>query len=215
MNRYREDLQMAMTDATGGATGGSDPGGADASDETGAKGGGDTTTNSGDIAGVDDGVYQGREDDPDFDTVTPGDEPGASLAAQGAGPPYPGFVDDTILDTPGQLDPAEEGNARMGEGTLRDLGIDEDLRTEMLDNAVAFGLDEQPTNVNDERAFDDGLPGSWSDFSVVSADSPEGTTRFADPNDDAGGEVRGPRVGGAGGFDGGPQRPRPLPGDED
>ncbi|AFZ68235.1 hypothetical protein [Deinococcus peraridilitoris] len=113
--------------------------------------------------------------------------------------------------TPGQLDEHEENNDRMGAGPTRDLGVPGELRQEMFENARIYGLDEQPMNVNDERAFDDGLPGSISDFSALSADNPEGSARFAEPNDDAGGEIKGPRVGGAGGIDGGPQRERPLP----
>lgn len=88
--------------------------------------------------------------------------------------------------TPGQLDEHEENNDRMGAGPTRDLGVPGELRQEMFENARIYGLDEQPMNVNDERAFDDGLPGSISDFSALSADNPEGSARFAEPNDDAG-----------------------------
>ncbi len=108
-------------------------------------------------------------------------------------------------------------------GMVHDLGVDAALREEMFDNARNFGLDEQPINVNDERAFDDGLPGSWSDFSPVAAETselenatPDGIApRFANPNQDGGGHVKGPRVGGSGGIDGGPARTTPLPGTEE
>ena len=221
----RELLYMAMTDATGGALG-DNADGTDANNQSDAMSGGDHTTNDGDIPGVDDGVYDPeaeRANAADNDVATlEGDEPGGALASAPQDPPYPGYVDDSVLATPGQIDPSEENDDRMGPASMRDLGIDPELREEMLDNAVAYGLDEQPTNVNDERAFDDGLPGSWSDFSPVAAEgsgldntSPEGAARFADPNNDAGGETQGPRVGGAGGFDGGPPRATPLPGDSD
>lgn len=103
-------------------------------------------------------------------------------------------------------------DALAGAGVAYDDGVPADIRTEMLDNAVAYGDDFTPNNVNDEPAFDDGTPGSFSDFSVITPDNPDGTTRLADPSQDAGGEVRGPRVGGSGGIDGGPPRARPLPG---
>ncbi|BDP41113.1 hypothetical protein DAETH_10820 [Deinococcus aetherius] len=103
-------------------------------------------------------------------------------------------------------------DALAGAGVAYDDGIDPSIRTEMLDNAMAYGDDFTPNNVNDEPSFDDGTPGSFSDFSVITPDTPGGTTRLADPNQDAGGEVRGPRVGGSGGIDGGPARTRPLPG---
>jgi|GEM_PF-5351664 len=203
----------AMTDATGGPLG-ENPDGADANNQSDAMSGGDHTTNDGDLPGIDDGTYG--------DDQSPGDEPGNTLASTPADPPYPGYVDDSVLETPGVIDHAEEGNARMGAGMQRDLGIDPALREEMLDNAVAYGLDEAPVNVNDERAFDDGLPGSWSDFSPVADENaplenatPDGAARFADPNDDAGGTVDGPRVGGDGGFDGGPPRREPLQGTDD
>lgn len=106
-------------------------------------------------------------------------------------------------------------DALAGAGVVYDDGIDPDIRTEMLDNAAAYGTDFVPNNVNDEPGFDDGVPGSFSDFSVVSADNPEGTTRLADPSQDAGGEVKGARVAGSGGIDGGPPRTRPLPGTEE
>ncbi|WP_216318468.1 hypothetical protein [Deinococcus aestuarii] len=107
-------------------------------------------------------------------------------------------------------------DALAGAGVAYDDGIDPALRSEMLDNAVAYGVDFAPGNVNDEPSFDDGTPASFSDFSVITADNAEGTTRLADPSQDAGGETKGPRVGGSGGIDGGPPRTRPLPGtDED
>lgn len=106
-------------------------------------------------------------------------------------------------------------DALAGAGMTFDDGIDPSLRTEMLDNAVAYGDDFTPNNVNDEPGFDDGTLGSFSDFSVITPGTPDGTTRLADPNNDAGGEVRGPRVGGSGGIDGGPPRTRPLPGTEE
>lgn len=199
-------LCMAMTDATGGGRGGDNPGGVDANDETDAMSGGDATSEDGDIPGVAD-EPDTEYDDPDADSdATPSDTPDQ---------PYPGYVPDEVVAAPGQIDENEIDNQRMGEASMRDLGIDPKLREEMLDNAVAYGLDVSPTNVNDERAFDDGLPGSWSDFSAVTEDAPEGTTRLADPNDDAGGDVKGPRVGGAGGFDGGPPRATPLPDSDD
>lgn len=106
-------------------------------------------------------------------------------------------------------------DALAGAGVVYDDGIDPAIRTEMLDNAAAYGTDFVPNNVNDEPGFDDGVPGSFSDFSVVSADHPEGTTRLADPSQDAGGEVRGARIAGSGGIDGGPPRTTPLPGTEE
>lgn len=111
---------------------------------------------------------------------------------------------------------AEGGSdALAGAGAVYDDGIDPSLRTEMLDNAAAYGDDFTPNNVNDEPAFDDGVPGSFSDFSVITPDNPQGTTRLADPSLDAGGQVKGPRVGGSGGVDGGPPRSTPLPGTEE
>lgn len=108
----------------------------------------------------------------------------------------------------------EGGNdALAGAGLTYDDGIDPSLRTEMLDNAAAYGEDFTPNNVNDEPSFDDGTPASFSDFSLPG--DPGGAPRLADPNQDAGGEVRGPRVGGSGGIDGGPPRTRPLPGTEE
>lgn len=102
-----------------------------------------------------------------------------------------------------------------GAGVVYDDGIEPSLRTEMLDNASAYMADTPPANVNDEPGFDDGVPNSFSDFSVVTPENPQGTARLADPNHDAGGEVHGgPRAGGSGGFDGGPQRDHPLPGEE-
>lgn len=106
-------------------------------------------------------------------------------------------------------------DALAGTGLAYDDGIDPSLRTEMLDNAMAYGTDFVPGNVNDEPSFDDGVPGSFSDFSVITPDTPGGTTRLADPSHDAGGEVKGPRVGGSGGIDGGPPRTTPLPGTEE
>lgn len=106
--------------------------------------------------------------------------------------------------------------ALAGAGVLLDNGIDPELRTEMLDNAVAYSDTTPPSNVNDEPGFDDGVPNSISEFSVVSSDTPGGAARLADPSFDAGGEVHGARVSGSGGFDGGPPRATPLPGsDED
>ena len=115
------------------------------------------------------------------------------------------------------------GNPDTLPGMVRDLGVDPALREEMFDNARNFGLDEQPVSVNDERAFDDGLPGSWSDFSPVAAETAELENatpeelapRFADPGQDGGGHIKGPRVGGSGGIDGGPRRTTPLPDKED
>lgn len=106
-------------------------------------------------------------------------------------------------------------DALAGAGVVYDDGIDPSIRSEMLDNAVAYGDDFTPNNVNDEPGFDDGVPGSFSDFSVITPDNPEGTTRLADPSLDAGGRVKGPRVGGSGGIDGGPPRTTPLPGTEE
>ncbi|WP_235692430.1 hypothetical protein [Deinococcus aquaedulcis] len=115
--------------------------------------------------------------------------------------------------TGGHPGPGTEG--LTGAGIAYDDGIDPDLRAEMLDNALAYMDDEPPHNVNDEPGFDDGVPGSISDFSVVGPQTPGGVTRLADPSFDAGGEVQGPRVGGSGGFDGGPPRTTPLPGSTD
>ncbi|GHF56619.1 hypothetical protein HNQ07_003679 [Deinococcus metalli] len=106
-------------------------------------------------------------------------------------------------------------DALAGAGIAYDDGIDPSLRSEMLDNAVAYGDDFVPNNVNDEPSFDDGVPGSFSDFSVITPENPDGTTRLADPSLDAGGEVKGPRVGGSGVIDGGPPRTTPLPGSKD
>ncbi|GAA5532835.1 hypothetical protein [Deinococcus aluminii] len=106
-------------------------------------------------------------------------------------------------------------DALAGAGITFDDGIEPSLRTEMLDNAIAYSENTPPANVNDEPGFDDGVPNSFSDFSVVTADIPGGTTRLADPSFDAGGEVKGPRIGGSGGIDGGPPRTRPLPGTEE
>ena len=106
-------------------------------------------------------------------------------------------------------------DALAGAGMTFDDGIDPSIRTEMLDNAMAYGDDFTPNNVNDEPSFDDGTPGSFSDFSVITPGTPDGTARLADPSNDAGGEVRGPRVGGSGGIDGGPPRTHPLPGTEE
>ncbi|MBB5235119.1 hypothetical protein [Deinococcus budaensis] len=106
-------------------------------------------------------------------------------------------------------------DALAGAGVVYDDGIDPSIRSEMLDNAVAYGDDFTPNNVNDEPGFDDGVPGSFSDFSVITPENPEGTTRLADPSLDAGGQVKGPRIGGSGGIDGGPPRTRPLPGTEE
>ena len=106
-------------------------------------------------------------------------------------------------------------DALAGAGIALDDGIDPSIRTEMLDNAVAY-LDDAPAgNVNDEPGFDDGVPNSISDFSVITPENPGGVTRLADPSFDAGGEVHGPRVGGSGAFDGGPPRTTPLPGSND
>ncbi|UBV43575.1 hypothetical protein LAJ19_05000 [Deinococcus taeanensis] len=102
--------------------------------------------------------------------------------------------------------------ALAGAGLAYDDGVDPSLRTEMLDNAMAYGTDFVPNNVNDEPAFDDGVPGSFSDFSTEGAQGGVGAPRLADPSLDAGGEVKGPRVGGSGGIDGGPPRTTPLPG---
>ncbi|GBF07515.1 hypothetical protein DAERI_150033 [Deinococcus aerius] len=111
---------------------------------------------------------------------------------------------------------ASGGNdALAGAGMTFDDGIDPSIRSEMLDNAVAYGDDFVPNNVNDEPSFDDGTPGSFSDFSVITPDNPEGTTRLADPGIDVGGEIKGPRVGGLGSVDGGPPRTHPLPGTEE
>ncbi|MFC4425865.1 hypothetical protein [Deinococcus navajonensis] len=110
---------------------------------------------------------------------------------------------------------APGSDALAGAGVVLDDGIDPNLRTEMLDNAVAYADDTPPSNVNDEPGFDDGVPNSFSDFSVVSADTPGGVTRLADPSFDAGGEVHGARISGSGGFDGGPPRTTPLPGTEE
>lgn len=123
---------------------------------------------------------------------------------------------DRDKETPGQIDPSEENEDRMGEGNIRDEGVPGELREEMFENARLYYMHETTdmTNVNDEPGFDDGTYGSISDFSVVTGDDPEDSaTRLADPNDDAGGEVRGPRVGGSGGIDGGPQRDHPLGGE--
>lgn len=103
-------------------------------------------------------------------------------------------------------------DALAGAGLAFDDGIEPSLRTEMLDNAEAYMVDTPPANVNDEPGFDDGIPNSFSDFSVITPENPGGTTRLADPSHDAGGEVKGPRVGGSGGIDGGPPRTHPLPG---
>lgn len=119
--------------------------------------------------------------------------------------------------TPGQPDPKEADTTREGMGMVRDEGVPGELREEMFENARLYRMHEntEMTNVNDEPGFQDGMPGSISDFSVVTGDGPEDSTaRLADPNDDAGGEVSGPRVGGAGGFDGGPQRGHKLKGEE-
>lgn len=105
-------------------------------------------------------------------------------------------------------------DALAGAGVVFDDGIDPSIRTEMLDNAAAYLDDAPPGNVNDEPSFDDGVPNSISDFSVITPDNPGGTARLADPSLDAGGEAKGPRVGGSGGFDGGPARTTPLPGDD-
>ena len=108
-----------------------------------------------------------------------------------------------------------EGNDGLaGAGIVYDDGIDPTIRTEMFDNAIAYADDTPPSNVNDEPGFDDGVPNSFSDFSVVSSDTPDGTTRLADPSLDAGGEVSGPKTGGSGAFDGGPARTTPLPGSQ-
>lgn len=104
-------------------------------------------------------------------------------------------------------------DALAGAGMTVDDGIDPSIRTEMLDNAAAYGEDFTPNNVNDEPSFDDGMPASFSDFSLPG--DPGGAPRLADPNQDSGGEVRGPRIGGSGGIDGGPPRSRPLPGTEE
>lgn len=109
----------------------------------------------------------------------------------------------------------EGSDALAGAGVLYDDGVDPDLRAEMMDNAAAYGTDFVPGNVNDEPGFDDGVPGSFSDFSVASSDQPDGAPRLADPSQDAGGEVRGGRAAGSGGIDGGPPRTRPLPGTEE
>ncbi|GAA5511357.1 hypothetical protein Dcar01_00064 [Deinococcus carri] len=111
--------------------------------------------------------------------------------------------------------PHTGSDALAGTGLAIDDGIDPSLRTEMLDNAVAYMPDSPPARVNDEPGFDDGMVNSISDFSVVTPENPGGTTRLADPSNDAGGEVKGPRVGGSGGIDGGPPRTRPLPGTEE
>lgn len=122
---------------------------------------------------------------------------------------------DRDKQTPGQIDPHEENNDRMGEANIRDLGVPGELREDMSENARLFNEFDQ-TNVNDERGFDDGLPGSISDFSVVTGQgTQDSTTRLADPNQDAGGEVKGARVGGSGGVDGGPERTTPLPDNHD
>lgn len=105
-------------------------------------------------------------------------------------------------------------DALAGAGALQDEGVDANLRTEMLDNAAAFGDDFVPNNVNDDPGFDDGVPGSFSDFSVTTPDTSGDAPRLADPSLDAGGEVKGARVSGSGGIDGGPPRTRPLPGTE-
>ncbi|SMB93663.1 hypothetical protein [Deinococcus hopiensis] len=106
-------------------------------------------------------------------------------------------------------------DALAGSGMAIDDGVDPSIRTEMLDNAVAYGDDFVPNNVNDEPSFDDGTPGSFSDFSVITPENPGGTARLADPSNDAGGEVHGARISGSGGFDGGPPRTAPLPGTEE
>lgn len=116
----------------------------------------------------------------------------------------------------GEVSGADYGDtgtdALAGAGALQDEGIDPSLRTEMMDNAAAFGNDFVPNNVNDDPGFDDGVPGSFSDFSVATADGPDSGPRLADPSQDAGGEVKGARVSGSGGIDGGPPRTTPLPG---
>lgn len=118
--------------------------------------------------------------------------------------------------TPGRVERQEENNDRLGEANIRDEGVPGELREEMFENARLLNTfdDTIETNVNDEPGFDDGVPGSISDFSVVTGrEENDSTTRLADPNDDAGGEVRGPRVGGDGAFDGGPERDHPLGGE--
>ncbi|MFB9994912.1 hypothetical protein ACFFLM_23460 [Deinococcus oregonensis] len=111
--------------------------------------------------------------------------------------------------TGGNHRPGTEG--LTGAGIALDDGIDPSLRTEMLDNALAYMDDTPPNNVNDEPGFDEGVPNSISDFSVVTKDMPGGVARLADPSFDAGGEVQGARISGSGGFDGGPPRTTPLP----
>lgn len=124
---------------------------------------------------------------------------------------------DRDKETPGQIDPHEENDDRMGEANIRDLGVPAELREDMFENARLFN-DFEREKINDEPSFNDGLPGDIADFDLVqgrdNAASASGP-RFADPNNDAGGEVHGPRVGGSGVVDGGPPRTHPLPGQDD
>ena len=123
--------------------------------------------------------------------------------------------DDRDSETPGIIDHKQEDDSLSG--IVRDEGVPGELREEMFENARLYNMREATdmTNVNDEPGFDDGTYGSISDGSVVTGDGPQDSTaRLAAPNNDAGGEVKGPRVGGSGAVDGGPPRTRPLPGDK-
>ncbi len=113
--------------------------------------------------------------------------------------------------------PDEARIQQEGMGMIVDEGVPGEIREEIFENARLYRMEEntEMTNVNDEPGFQDGIQGSISDFSVVTGEGPEDSTaRLADPNDDAGGEVRGPRVGGSGGFDGGPKRDHKLEGEK-
>ncbi|MEF2279886.1 hypothetical protein V3W47_16455 [Deinococcus sp. YIM 134068] len=126
--------------------------------------------------------------------------------------------EESDLPVSGQVSGVDYGDtgtdALAGAGALQDEGIDPSLRVEMLDNAMSFGDDFVPNNVNDDPGFDDGVPGSFSDFSVTTPGESGSAPRLADPSQDAGGEVKGARVAGSGGIDGGPPRTTPLPGTE-
>lgn len=121
---------------------------------------------------------------------------------------------DRDLQTPGQIDPHEENDDRLGPGNIRDEGVPGELREDMFENARLFN-EFTPQNVNDEPGFDDGIGGSISDFDIAQGNAEESGPRLADPNHDAGGEVKGPRVGGSGAVDGGPPRRHPLPGQDE